>query len=198
MSDAAILDFARRHLAALDALPILPPLRLKPFEEGCVWLFGHRYPLKTAIGTSPRVWLKDDTVHVQSKEDDIEAYAAALERFCKQLLGREAQAIAEALQERHPALPAEVKIFPRRMETRFGSCTPSRRRVRVNLALIHYPRTCLEYVVAHEMSHLLHPDHSRAFYDTLAKLCPDFRAREKDLKRRHAAFTRASDKTAPL
>lgn len=60
----------------------------------------------------------------------------------------------------------------RAMSTRWGSCTPATGRVRLNVRLAAYPPTCLDYVVAHELTHLLEPSHNERFHVLLARAYP--------------------------
>jgi predicted metal-dependent hydrolase len=82
------------------------------------------------------------------------------------------------------ALPA---LRVRAMKTRWGSlCGASRggtdvARMTLNLALIRAPRSCIEYVVTHELCHLEHRGHGRRFYGLLERLLPDWRARRQTL-----------------
>lgn len=61
----------------------------------------------------------------------------------------------------------------RDMRTRWGSCTPATGRIRVNTRLAAYPPTCLDYVVAHELTHLAEPPHNARFHRLLALAYPD-------------------------
>lgn len=60
----------------------------------------------------------------------------------------------------------------RRMTSRWGSCTPARRSIRINTALAAYPPACLEYVVTHELCHLIEPSHNARFHALLDRFCP--------------------------
>lgn len=61
------------------------------------------------------------------------------------------------------------------MTTRWGSCTPGTGRIRINVRLAAYPPTCLDYVVAHELTHLLEPSHNARFHELLARAYPNER-----------------------
>lgn len=61
----------------------------------------------------------------------------------------------------------------RDMRTRWGSCTPATGRIRINVRLAAYPPTCLDYVVAHELTHLAEPSHGARFHALLARAYPD-------------------------
>lgn len=73
-------------------------------------------------------------------------------------------------------------ITIRKMKTRWGSCSPTRQRVSLNLHLIQTPLCCIEYVALHEMAHFIHPNHSSAFYQCLAQVMPDWAVRRNILK----------------
>lgn len=70
----------------------------------------------------------------------------------------------------------------RAMTSRWGSCTAKTRRIRLNTALAYCPRECLEYVVVHELAHLLENNHSQRFWEVVTGALPDYKARQKNLK----------------
>jgi predicted metal-dependent hydrolase len=57
--------------------------------------------------------------------------------------------------------------------TRWGSCT-TQRKIRLNWRLIHFPLALIDYVVAHELSHVLEMNHSARFWDTVGSIYPDY------------------------
>ena len=63
----------------------------------------------------------------------------------------------------------------RRMRTRWGSCTPKTGAIRINSALAAYPPKCLDYVVVHELTHLMEPSHNARFHALLDRYCPENR-----------------------
>ena len=62
---------------------------------------------------------------------------------------------------------------PQLMRTRWGSCSRIGG-IRLNWRLIHLPSTQIDYVVAHEMAHLLEMNHSDRFWAVVERLCPDY------------------------
>ncbi|MDO4849876.1 MAG: M48 family metallopeptidase [Coriobacteriia bacterium] len=60
----------------------------------------------------------------------------------------------------------------RDMKTRWGSCTPATGRIRINVRLAAYPPACLDYVVAHELTHLAEPSHDARFHELLRAAFP--------------------------
>ena len=72
----------------------------------------------------------------------------------------------------------------RHMRSRWGSCQAQKRILTFSYALVEAPIECIEYVVWHEFTHFLHPDHSPRFYSTLAFFLPDWRERKQRLEQR--------------
>lgn len=68
------------------------------------------------------------------------------------------------------------------MKTRWGSCTPKTGAIRINARLAAYPSECLEFVVAHELVHLLEPSHNARFHALLDEFCPGNRGIARRLK----------------
>lgn len=75
-----------------------------------------------------------------------------------------------------------VKI--RYMTSKWGTCQPKRGVITLNSKLIEAPRNCIEYVVLHEFTHFIHPNHSKKFYDFVAMLMPDWKERKVELEKR--------------
>lgn len=91
-------------------------------------------------------------------------------------LCREAYSYYEKLGIDYP----QIKF--RKMTSRWGSCHPTKGILTFNTNLIYAPIECVEYVVLHEFTHFLQANHSRAFYEELARVCPDYKERRKKLK----------------
>jgi predicted metal-dependent hydrolase len=67
------------------------------------------------------------------------------------------------------------KVFVRRMKTKWGSCSPSSASVRFNTDLAKKPPECLEYIVVHELAHLIEPTHNDRFTALLDRMMPNWR-----------------------
>lgn len=74
----------------------------------------------------------------------------------------------------------ELKL--RKMKSRWGSCIAAKKTVTLNKRLIQAPRPAIEYVVVHELAHFVHQNHSKAFYDLVRSVMPDYKERKKLLK----------------
>ena len=66
--------------------------------------------------------------------------------------------------------------------TRFGSCS-GKNRLSFSWRLMDYPEEAIDYVVVHELCHIRHHDHSPAFYDLIASVMPDHKARRALLRK---------------
>ena len=66
-------------------------------------------------------------------------------------------------------------------QKRFGSCS-GKNRICFSWRLMQYPEAAIDYVVVHELAHILHKDHSKAFYACVAEILPDWKDRRKLLK----------------
>jgi predicted metal-dependent hydrolase len=74
-----------------------------------------------------------------------------------------------------------AEYFLQRMKTKWGSCNPTARNIRVNTELVKKPKDLLEYVVLHEMLHLLEPTHSDRFIRLMSKHYPAWREARAEL-----------------
>lgn len=76
------------------------------------------------------------------------------------------------------------KLDYRNMKSRWGSCQPETGRVCINIRLALYPPECLEYVVVHELCHMLEANHGPGFKTLMTKVMPDWKERERILNPR--------------
>ncbi|MEE0845254.1 MAG: SprT family zinc-dependent metalloprotease [Eggerthellaceae bacterium] len=74
------------------------------------------------------------------------------------------------------------RIAYRNMSSRWGSCQPSTGRICINVRLALYPPECLEYVVVHELCHLLESGHGPRFHALMDAFLPDWRAARAKLR----------------
>ena len=74
----------------------------------------------------------------------------------------------------------EIKL--RNMKTRWGTCAYHKGIITLNKKLIHMPIECIEYVVMHEFTHFIHPNHGKEFYRMLSTIMPDYKERKKLLE----------------
>lgn len=83
-----------------------------------------------------------------------------------------------------PVLGVSVeRFFVQRMKTRWGSCNPAARTIRLNTELAKKPPECLEYIVVHELVHLLEPTHNARFVSLMGDYMPQWEHVRRSLNR---------------
>ena len=70
----------------------------------------------------------------------------------------------------------------RNMKTRWGVCIRKTNTITLNSSLIKYDITKLDYVIIHELSHFIHFDHSKNFWNLVSKYCPNYKQIRKELR----------------
>jgi predicted metal-dependent hydrolase len=172
-------DWIRRHRESIRATPQPAPRRY--VDGGTFMLWGKRRDLRVVEGR-PYGLAVDGTrlvLGVPSAAGDGQRGKIA-DHALRAMLSEPLIALAERWSA-NMGLPApEVRL--RRMKTRWGSCNPRRRRIWINLELVHRPPACLEYVIVHELAHLLEPAHSARFWAIVERCLPDWRARRGQLR----------------
>ena len=142
-------------------------------ESHYVW--GQRYLLQvTEVDAAPAVELKHNKMLLcvrpgtsQDKKQTIvdEWYRARIKK-----------AVPSLIAKWEPLMGVKVdRFFVRKMKTRWGSCTPHSKSIRLNTNLAKKPPECLEYVVVHEMVHLLVHDHGDRFTTLMDCYLPSWR-----------------------
>ncbi len=93
-------------------------------------------------------------------------------------------ATADLLAKWEPRLHVKAnQLFVQRMKTKWGGCTPFTGNIRLNTELAKKPRECLEYIVVHELAHLLEPTHNERFSALLDLHVPQWRQWREALNR---------------
>ena len=94
------------------------------------------------------------------------------------------QALPDLFAKWQPILGVEVTgFYVQWMRTRWGSCNPTARTIRLNTDLAKKPRECLEYIVVHELIHLLEPTHNARFVALMNRYMPRWQDHRKALNR---------------
>jgi predicted metal-dependent hydrolase len=94
-----------------------------------------------------------------------------------------AKEILPSLVQKHASL---MQLFPsklgfRKNKTRFGSCS-SKNAISLNILLMKFPLEVIEYVIIHELAHIRHKNHSKAFWHFVEQYCPEYKRLDKALK----------------
>ncbi|TRZ41672.1 M48 family metallopeptidase [Robertkochia solimangrovi] len=152
----------------------LPRTPEREYVSGETHLYlGRRYLLRVRHGEENSVKLKGGELFVYCKTKPKQELVRRLlaEWYYNHAKKRFDKVISEQIQryKRFDIEAPEVEI--RRMKNRWGSCTP-KGKIILNPELIKAPGKCIEYVLIHELCHLVHPNHGKQFYALLGELLP--------------------------
>ncbi len=150
-----------------------PKTTKRKFVAGETHLYlGRQYRLKITHGKLESVKLKGKFLVVATKDKSRTENLIAEWYFQNAIT--KFHIIAQPLIQkfkRHKVQPSSIVL--RDMPTRWGSCTP-KGKIILNPELIKAPRPCIEYVIIHELCHLVHHDHTQKFMDLQTKTMPDW------------------------
>jgi hypothetical protein len=150
-------------------------------ESHYVW--GKRYLLRVVETNIPPGVGHDHTrmyLHVRPGSSEEEKQAVIEEWYREQLK----KAVAALISKWEPLIGVEIeRFFVRRMKTKWGSCNPQARSIRLNTDLAKKPPECLEYIVVHEMVHILEPTHNDRFMTLMDQFMPKWQVCRAELNR---------------
>ena len=175
------LDWIKRQQQKIRAQERETPRECLDRESHYVW--GERYLLTVVQGDQvPSVELRHNQMVLHVRPGTTEAKRlVVIEDWYREQLRLAAPALIKRWE---PLLGVQVgRLFVQRMKTRWGSCNASRRSIRLNTDLARKPRECLEYIIVHEMVHLLEPSHNRRFIALMDRFMPKWKFHRAALNR---------------
>jgi predicted metal-dependent hydrolase len=142
-------------------------------ESHYVW--GKRYLLKVVeVDAAPCVELKHSNITLKVRQKSSRAKKQEIMAQWYRSLVKDATTPLIAKWE--PLLRVKVSnLFVQQMKTKWGSCNPVARNIRLNSELAKKPPECLEYIVVHEMVHLLEATHNQKFIKLMDHFMPAWR-----------------------
>ncbi|EAT58103.1 M48 family metallopeptidase [Chlorobium ferrooxidans] len=147
------------------------------------YLWGKRYLLKIIEREAPfAVALQHSTIlmHVRPETGHEKKEELLDEWYRKQLK----VAVSDLIALWEKRIGVKVSEFGvRKMKTKWGTCNPQAKRIWINLELAKKPKECLEYIVVHEMVHLLERHHNERFTALMDNFMPKWRSLRDDLNR---------------
>jgi predicted metal-dependent hydrolase len=129
---------------------------------------------------NPKITFEDGKMKMYVRPDSTKAKRQEfLVRWYGKILKDAAIPLIEIWEER---IGVEVKkLFVRRMKSHWGSCNSARQTLRLNSELAKRRRECLEYVIVHEMLHIIEKSHNRKFYSLLNSYMPEWKIIRKKM-----------------
>lgn len=160
-----------------DRMLVQPRLSKREYVSGeACYLWGKPYMLQVIyernrykIEKTPQRII----MHVPEKASE-KSRKHALTEWCRAELKR---VFPQVLNQCEKCIGVETSACNiKYMKTRWGSCNIEEKRILINLQLVHKPVECLEYVVTHELVHLLEKNHTNRFRALVEKYCPHWKA----------------------
>jgi predicted metal-dependent hydrolase len=144
---------------------------------------GKRYLLKVIEHDAPpRVEIRHKTLEMYVRPNtDTAKRHEIIEDWYRQKLKEMLPELIERMEKKIPVKVAEYRV--KKMKTKWGTCNVDARRIWINLELAKKPLHCLEYILVHEMTHLLERHHNSRFVDYMDHFLPQWRSYKDDLNR---------------
>ena len=179
MSENAIRAFAigklgwiKQQQAKLQAQVREAPREYLERESHYVW--GRRCLLKIVEhDAAPHIELRHNRLVLSVRDTaSAEQRAEIVERWYREQLRSKVTPMIAGWQQK---IGVEMqRLYIQRMKTRWGSCNPQRGSIRLNTDLAKKPTECLEYILVHELVHLIEPTHSERFVALMDKFLPSW------------------------
>ncbi len=133
---------------------------------------GRNYRLRILSGKKNQVIYKGRFIEVTTK--DKTKVKSLIRKWYRNKAKEKFAEIAEPLIQKFKKYQVEpCGLYLQEMTNRWGSCT-SRGKIILNPELIKAPKACIEYVIVHELCHLVHPNHTHKFFDLQTKEMKDW------------------------
>lgn len=177
------LEWIKKHRERLALRAPLPPRRYETGEVHLLWGACYRLNVQLHDGR-PRVALRHGTIELHVPPGSPATFREGLmtawyRRQMKEL-------VPELLSKWEPVIGVSVDSWGiKRMKTKWGTCNISKRRIWLNLELARKPLHCLEYIIVHELTHLLERLHNDRFTSLMDGFLPQWRHHKNELNHNH-------------
>lgn len=175
------LDWIRKQQARIWMRKPPEPMEFVPGENH--YFGGKRFVLELEErNAKPEVILEGDTMRLYIRPDaTVEKRQAVMDEFYRSQLR---QALPGLIAGWEKVMNIRVNDFGiKKMKTRWGTCNRKAGRIWINLELAKRPPECLEYIVVHELVHMLERGHNNIFYGHMDRFLPRWRLIKKELNR---------------
>ncbi|WP_175026556.1 M48 family metallopeptidase [Burkholderia aenigmatica] len=175
------LDWIRRQQRKLLAQERETPREYLNRESHYVW--GKRYLLRIVeADAAPTVKLEHSTLELRVRPgSDAGRRREVLDAWYREQLR---SAVPSLLKKWEPLLGVRARrILVQHMKTKWGSCNPVSGNIRLNTDLARKPSECLEYILVHELLHLIEPTHNTRFQSLMDRFMPQWRQHRDEVNR---------------
>lgn len=177
---AEYVESARGWISAQRAITHTRPVLLSATS---VYYFGKEYSVRVSRRFDGSVTLGEEIVIVAPLTHEGSVRAATLALLSDWLQSRAIEYITKRVYELAATMQLTFAgLAFKQQKTRWGSCS-SQKNLNFNWKLIHAPAQVIDYVLIHELAHLRHMNHGRAFWDLVAQFDPDHAEHRRWLER---------------
>ncbi len=150
-------------------------------DNGRIFMLGNYFPLTVKPNTSNKVVFDSTQFVIYTKNLTNEYIQAIFTKWCKQYFQQFFEIRLKSIYSQmfNDSLSPMLKI--KTMKSMWGNCNFVKRVVTLNLYLAKTPIECIDYVITHELAHLIHHNHSKNFHSLMTNLMPDWKERKKKL-----------------
>ncbi len=183
---ADVVAFARTRASWMRERLAERPHRT-PLEPGAaVNLFGKPTRLTATGGAGAARLIEDADGPLIASGGEGEAYARRVENLFKRVARETLQTRTDVHLRTLGQRPVKMSIAD--PKSRWGSCSPHNRSIRYSWRVVMAPPAVIDYLAAHEVAHLVHADHSPAYWAVVQRLIGDHRPHRKWLREHGAAL----------
>lgn len=146
-------------------------------EDRALFL-GEEVEAAAVVGAKTGGRLSEGRLVLTVREDSEEERAKALDKWRREESERLFPVICREKWEEFRQAGYDIplpEICYRKMKSRWGSCTPGKKKITLNIMLTEKSIDCIGYVVVHELAHFVAQDHSQRFYEVMDKVLPEHR-----------------------
>lgn len=151
------------------------PAKMTVFEKGNACIFGKKYQIIVDLNQKTKA-LKKGEIIILNRADENLIFDLFKDEFVK--------IFNEVKNKFHDKVKIEPILKFRMMRTKWGSCNYKKYIITINKKMMYYEKKYLEYVMYHEFTHFLVPNHSKTFYQELNKYVQDYKKVIHTLKER--------------
>lgn len=173
VKESAIVDAVASKLAWIrKKIAASGTITSDPLSE--IWVWGQKMPLQFEIGPRQITLMPDRVLVRLSAFPELATWLPILAQWQKEQVHLASLPLLEKWQQKM-GITEHIALKVRRLNRSWGNCRPIQHKVTLSSRLATKPPECLEYIIIHELAHMIIPDHSLAFKKLVNKHCPNWR-----------------------
>jgi predicted metal-dependent hydrolase len=151
------------------------------FKNGnLVTILGKKYEIVFKKSIRNYISIEDDFLIVESI--NFKNLDTLYESFIKK---ESKKYYLERMEILHKLIGIKPTLQIKKLKQTWGICSYLKKKITIGTNLYKYPPECVDYVILHELAHLIEPNHSKKFYNIIFKFMPDYKSRIEKLKEFH-------------